>query len=232
MVVLLAAGMLVGVGTSPAQAVTRAYSGIWSGVLSTGGGYSSVTAEVNIPRVTALCGGGSNVAVFIGLGAWTRLPFVQAGFVVTPKGIGFWSELFDKTGRGPVTTIALPARPGDRIRLSLGFSPNRSVLTFRWENLTRHLVRTQRVTNAGRYYNGSNADYIVERSYYPYRGSPLARYSAITFRNAKAVRYGHWVPAYNSRSTLITMLGARGGATSRVTWASGTSFGTGWSGCR
>jgi hypothetical protein len=231
-IVLLGAGLVVSVGGGPAQGVTRAYSGLWSGVLSTGGGYTSVTADVNVPRVSAYCGQDSNVAVFIGLGAWTRLPFVQSGFVVTPKGVGVWSEVFDKNGRGPITTIALPIRPGDRIRLSLGFSANKSVLTFRWENLTLHKVRTQRVTNAARYYNGSNADYIVERSWHPYRGSPLARYSPIMFSNAKAVRSGRWVPAYTSNSTTITLLGARSRQLSRVTWASGTAFRTGWLGCR
>jgi hypothetical protein len=231
-VVVLGAVLLAAAGALPAHAVSYAYSGLWSGVVSNGGGYTAVTADVTVPRVSTLCGASSNVVAFIGLGGWNRLPFVQSGFTVTPKAIGAWWEVFDKAGRGPTVGVPLTIRPGDRMRLSLSFSANRSVLTFRWENLTRHVARSQRITNAARYYNGATADYIVERSWYPYRGAPLARYSPITFSGAKAIRYGRWVAAYNSGSTRVTMLGATSNTVSRVTAASGTTFTTAWSGCR
>jgi hypothetical protein len=229
--VLLGVVSLAGMAVTPAHAVSYGYSGLWSGLLSNGGGYLGVTADVTVPRVSTYCGTNSNVVAFIGLGGWNSLPFVQNGFTVTPKGLGVWSEVFDSSGRGPTTTVALPIRPGDRIRLSLSFSSNRSVLWFRWENLTLGRVAIQRLSNAARYYNGSTADYIVERSWYPYRGSPLARYSPVAFSNAKAARAGRWVPAYNSGSTKITLLGAGGRTLSRVASASGTSFSTAWSGC-
>jgi hypothetical protein len=191
-----------------------------------------VTADVTVPRVSAYCGKDSNVVAFIGLGGWTSLPFTQIGFTVTPKGFGVWSEVFDRSGRGPTTSVKMPIRSGDRMRLSLTFSANRSVLTFRWENRTLHQVRSQRLTNAARYYNGSTADYVVERSWYPYRGSPLARYTPVTFYYAKAWRGGRWVPAYNAASTKVTMLGARANTVSRVTSAAGTTVNTGWASCR
>jgi hypothetical protein len=224
--------MLAGVGAESADAVTYGYSGQWSGLVSGGGGYTAVTADVTVPRVTALCGKDSNVVAFIGLGGWTGLPFVQHGFTVTPRGLSAWYEVFDRAGRGPTVGVPLAMRPGDRVRLGLGFSANRSVLTFRWENLTLHRVVSRQVGNAARYYNGSTADYVVERSWYPYRGSPLARFGTIAFSNAKAARAGRWVPAYNAGSTRVTMLGGRANAVSRVTAASGTSFTTTWAGCR
>ncbi len=224
--------LLAGLTVPPAQAVSYGYSGQWSGLVSTGGGYTAVTADVTVPRVSTLCGRDSNVVAFVGLGGWNRLPFVQNGFTVTPKGVGVWWEVFDKAGHGPVAGVALPARPGDRMRLRLEFSANRSVLTFRWDNLTLHRSRSQVVTNAARYYTGATADYVVERSWYPYRGAPLARFTPITFSNAKAVRAGRWVPAYNANSIRVTMLGARSNTVARVTAASGTTFRTDWSGCK
>jgi hypothetical protein len=231
-VITVGAGLLVGLGTGPAGAITYSYSGQWAGVLSRGAGYTAVTADVTVPRVTALCGKDSNVVAYIGLGGWTGLPFAQNGFTVTPRGLSAWSEVFDRSGRGPTAAVPLAIRPGDRMRLGLSFSANRSVLTFRWENLTLHRVVTRQVANAGRYYNGSTADYVVERSWYPYRGSPLARFTPITFSNAKAARSGRWVPAYNSGSTRVTMLGGRANTVARVSAASGTSFTTSWAGCR
>jgi hypothetical protein len=229
--VLLGIVFLAGMAVAPAHAVGYGYSGLWSGLLSNGGGYVGVTADVTVPRVSTYCGTSSNVVAFVGLGGWNSLPFVQNGFTVTPKGVGVWSEVFDRSGRGPTTSVALPIRPGDRIRLSLSFSSDKSVLWFRWENLTLRRVAFQRLPNAARYYNGSTADYIVERSWYPYRGSPLARYTPVAFSNARAARAGRWVPAYNSGSTKVTLLGAGGRTLSRVTSASGTSFSTAWSGC-
>jgi hypothetical protein len=230
--ITVSVGILVGLGTGSAGAVTYGHSDQWTGVLSRGGGYTAVTADVTVPRVSTYCGKDSNVVAFIGLGGWTGLPFVQNGFTVTPRGLGVWYEVFDSAGRGPVVGVPLAIRPGDRVRLGLSFSANRSVLTFRWENLTLHRAVSRTVSNAGRYYNGSTADYVVERSWYPYRGSPLARFTPITFSNAKAVRYGRSVPAYNSGSTRVTMLGARGNTVARVAPTSGTSFTTSWAGCR
>jgi hypothetical protein len=200
-------------------------------VLGRGGNFAAITADVTVPRVTTYCGKNSNVVAYVGLGGWTSLPFVQNGFTVTPNGLGVWYEVFDRAGRGTTVGVPLTIRPGDRVRLMLAFSANRSVLTFWWQNLTLHKGISRRLYNAARYFNGSTADYVVERSWYPYRGSPLARFTPITFTNAKALRGGRWVAAYTATSTKVTMLGSRGNTVSRVTAAGGTSFRTTWSGC-
>jgi hypothetical protein len=230
--ILVAAGAAVVAAAGPATAVSAGYSGNWSGLVSTGGGYNDVTAEITLPRVSASCGNGAHVVGYIGLGGWSALPFVQNGFTVTPGGASVWSEEFDRNGNGPVTNIKLAVRPGDRLRLRLRFNADRSVLDYTWQNLTLHRTATRRVTNAARYFNGSTADYVVERAWYPFRGAPLGRYTPVTFTNAKAARRGVWIPAYNSGSVRVTMLGATGRTISAVTAARSTTFTTGWSGCR
>lgn len=77
-----------------------------------------------------------------------------------------------------------------------------------WSNLSLHQTVRQSVTNAGRYYNGATADYVVERSWYPYRGSPLAQYGRVGSSRAYAERHGHVVAAYNSSSRVITLRGS------------------------
>jgi len=232
LVVSFGAALVSGLSALPAGAVSQGSSGLWSGLVSNGGGYTRVTADVTVPRVSTYCGTSSNVVAYVGLGGWSGVPFAQNGFTVTPKGLGLWWEVFDRTGAGPTAAVSLPIRPGDTIRLGLWFSADKSVLTFRWENLTVRKAVSRTVTNARRYYNGSTADYVVERSWYPYRGSPLARFSGITFRNAKAVRSGTWLAAYNSGSTRVTLVGDRGNQLARVTYATGTTFTTSWLGCR
>lgn len=231
MVVTVSVGLIVSLSPGLAGAVTESYSGQWSGVLSRGGNFAAVDADVTVPRVTAYCGKNSNVVAYVGLGGWTSLPFVQNGFTVTPNGLGVWYEVFDRAGHGSTVSVPLAIRPGDRVRLMLAFSADRSVLTFWWDNLTLHRWVSRRLYNATRYYNGSTADYVVERSWYPYRGSPLAQFTPITFTNAKALRGGRWVAAYTATSTKVTMLGSRGNTVSRVAAAGGTSFRTTWSGC-
>jgi hypothetical protein len=230
--VMVIVGTLVAAGSVPASAATESYSGQWSGLVSTGGGYLSVTAEVTVPKVTASCGRDSNVVAYVGLGGWGSLPFAQNGFTVTPSGLGAWYEVFDRAGRGTTAGVPLPVRPGDRVRLSLAFSTDRSVLWFHWENLTQHRVVVRQVANAARYYNGATADYVVERAWYPYRGAPLARFAPVTFSNARAIRAGHWLAAVNPRTVRVTMLGATGRPIARVSAASGTSFQASWAGCR
>lgn len=78
-------------------------------------------------------------------------------------GIGVWYELFDRYGNGPVVSVPLRMKQGDEIRLGLRFSANHSMLSFSWMNLTRHTTATRTVRNAGKYYNGSTAEWIVER---------------------------------------------------------------------
>jgi hypothetical protein len=230
--VLVSVGALMAAGSSPADAATESYSGAWSGLVSAGGGYVAVSAEVTVPKVTAYCGKDSNVVGYVGLGGWGSLPFAQNGFTVTPSGLGAWYEVFDRAGRGTTVGVPLPIRPGDRVRLSLAFSTDRSVLRFHWENLTQHRVVARQIGNAARYYNGATADYVVERAWYPYRGAPLARFTPVAFRNAKAIRGGHWLPAVNPRTIRVTMLGATGRPIARVSTAAGTSFQTSWAGCR
>jgi Peptidase A4 family len=232
LILVVAAATALGGLAMPAEAVTAGYSGNWSGLVSTGGGYNDVTADVTIPRVTGSCGNGAHVVGYIGLGGWSALPFVQNGFTVTPAGASVWSEEFDRFGNGPVTGVKLPVRPGDRLRLRLRFNADRSILDYTWQNLTLRKTVTRRVTNAGRYFNGSTADYVVERAWYPFRGAPLGHYTPVTFTNAKAARRGVWIPAYNSGSVRVTMLGATGRTISHVTAAKSTTFTTGWSGCR
>ncbi len=231
-VVVLAIMTAVALGAVPAHAVSRGSSRLWSGLVSRGGGYTAVTADVRVPRVTALCGSRSNVVVYVGLGGYGSLPFVQNGITLLPgNGIGVWSEVFDRYGHTRVTSMTLPVRSGDLVRLGARFSSNKRSLLFTWSNLTLHKTVRQSVTNAARYYNGATADYVVERSWYPYRGSPLARYGSVGFSRAYASRYGHSVGAYNGSSRIITLRGTGGRALSSVVYARGTKFTTAWKGC-
>jgi hypothetical protein len=216
----------------PAGAGSQDSSNLWSGLVSPGGGYGAVTADVRVPKVTANCGSRSNVVIYVGLGGYGSLPFVQNGITLVPgQSIGVWSEVFDRYGNTRITSRALLVRPGDLVRLSIWFSPSRYQLVFSWNNLTLRRSVTQSVTNAARYYNGATADYVVERSWYPYRGSPLTQYGRVSFARAYAVRYGRAVSAYNGSSRVVTLRGIGGRALSAVVSAGGQSFTTAWKGC-
>lgn len=161
---------------------------IWAGAIDAGRGFTAVEGTVVVPRVDALCGTNSNVAIWVGLGGYLGMPFAQNGISVTPRGRSAWYELFDRNGNGPVVSVPLAMSSGDQVRLSLAFSAGHGTLTFVWRNLTRH-VQTQRVIgNAARWYNGGTAEWIVERANYdPPTSSPaLAHFSPVTFTGALA----------------------------------------------
>ncbi len=232
-VLLLAVVTAAVLAAGPAHAVSRDSSNLWSGLVSPGGGYSAVTADVRVPKVTTGCGSSSNVVIYVGLGGYGSLPFVQNGITLIPgRTIGVWSEVFDRYGHTRVTSKALQVRPGDLLRLSAQFSASRYQLIFTWNNLSLHKSVTQLVTSAAKYYNGATADYVVERSWYPYRGSPLAQYGRVSFGRAYALRYGHVVAAYNGSTRVVTMRGIGGRVLSTVASVGGQSFTTAWKGCR
>jgi Peptidase A4 family len=173
-------------GTAPASASIAVGGNVWSGAIDGGSGVSHVSGRLAIPKIDAGCGLHSNVAVWVGLGGYGKLPFAQNGITLTPSGMSAWFELLDKSGNGPVQSVALPMKTGDVVALNLAFSPGHTVLSLTWSNLTRHQSVTRRFLNAARWYNGSTAEWIVERAAFDARhDSPyLARFSPITFTNA------------------------------------------------
>lgn len=215
---------------SPADATMMATSPAWSGSVTPGGGYTSVTAQFVVPRVTAACGRDSNVAIFVGLGGWGSLPFVQDGVTVTPAGASAWYETFSRGHADPGVGVPLVVRPGDRVRISLSFANHGYYLTFRWENLTTRKTVNKAISNASRYYNGATADYVVERSNYPRVGSPLAAYGSVALQDARAARHGRWVPAADHNATLVTM--RPGARTLATTSAPGGVVTSRWAACR
>jgi hypothetical protein len=227
---VVAAAVTLPALAGPAAAAGTAYSAQWSGLVATAGGYTAVSAEFTVPKVTGRCGLDSAAAVFIGLGGWGRVPFAQNGITLTPGGrVGVWSEVFDARGRGPITSRQLPVKAGDRLRLGLGFSPSHQTLVFTWVNLTSRRQTSQTVHGAAGYFNGATADLVVERPWFPYRGAPLADYGRVSFAGARVLRPGGWRPAAVERSVSVTTLGGRGNAVARTTAGGLTAV---WAGCR
>jgi hypothetical protein len=185
MMLVLAAVLQLTV-SAPAQAATAIGGNGWAGTIDRGTGISRVSGRIVVPKVDATCGTNSNVAVWVGLGGFGTLPFAQNGITVTPSGTSAWFELFDRTGAGPVVGVSLPMKAGDVVALGLGFSPGHTVLTLTWSNLTRNQKVTRTINNAARWYNGSTAEWIVERAALDVlHDSPyLAHFSPITFTYA------------------------------------------------
>lgn len=182
-------GVLIALLATPAQArppATEVGGSIWSGIIDRGAGLLEVHTRVTVPRVSGSCSARSNAAVWVGLGGYGRFPFAQNGITLTPSGIGAWYELFDGSGAGPVVTVPVVIRTGDVLELDLHFTSNHQVLIMTWNNLTRHQLASRRLTGAARWYNGSTAEWIVERAAYDYRhDSPyFARFAPITFTSA------------------------------------------------
>jgi hypothetical protein len=185
--VLTLAAVLQVTATAPATAAVAVGGNLWAGIIDRGAaGISHVSGRITIPRVDAACGARSNVAVWVGLGGYGTVPFAQNGITLTPSGSGAWYELFDRAGVGPVVSVPLPMKAGDVVVLGLAFSPDHRVLTFGWSNLTSRQRVARTLTNAARWYNGSTAEWIVERAGFDsVHDSPyLAHFSPITFTNA------------------------------------------------
>jgi Peptidase A4 family len=185
-VMLVLAAVLQLTMTAPAQAATAVGGNAWSGIIDRGTGISHVSGRIVVPKVDTACGTNSNAAIWVGLGGYGTFPFAQNGITVAPSGVWAWYELFDKSGRGPAVAVSLPMKAGDAVALSVAFSAGHTVLTFTWINLTRNQKVTRTFYNAAQWYNGSTAEWIVERAAFDVlHDSPyLAHFSPITFTNA------------------------------------------------
>jgi hypothetical protein len=236
LVLMLIAALQIS-GSAPASAATAVGGNLWAGVIDAGTGISSVSGRVTVPKVDAACATNSNAAVWVGLGGYGTVPFAQNGITVTPGGFGAWYELFDKFGQGPVVSVSLPMKAGDVIGLGLAFSANHTMLTFTWSNLTSNQTVTRTITGAARWYNGTTAEWIVERGGYdPLHDTPnLAHFSPITFTNAV---YASSTVAHNAMPNTYTStvaskyIGGTSHPMARVTSsANAQAFTTTWVAC-
>ena len=185
--VLLLTGALVSNGATQVRpAAVEVGGSVWSGIIDRSVGLTEAHTRFTVPRVYSTCGTRSNVAVWTGLGGYGPFPFAQNGVSLTPSGFGAWYELFDKNGLGPIASVPLTIRSGDVIELDLRFTVRHTVLTMTWTNISRHQSVSRTLANATRWYNGTTAEWIVERADYDYRhDSPyFAQFSPITFTAA------------------------------------------------
>jgi len=100
--VLLAVLAAVLTMSTPAQAMTGTFyttSTVWSGVVRPGSGITRVSGDVTLPKVDPRCGVTSVASMWVGLGGYGQLPFVQNGVTISGTGAtSAWYELFDRNG--------------------------------------------------------------------------------------------------------------------------------------
>jgi hypothetical protein len=220
--------LTLGIAVPPVGAVsTTSYDGHWSGLVDRAGSYLAVTGTFKAPKAATGCGTTALGAVFIGLGGYGQLPFTQVGVSFSPAGYGIFTETFDAVGHDTLKSIAIPVRAGDTLALGLAFTKSHTVLEYRVRNVTTGRVTSQWITNASRFWNGSSAEWVVERP----NSNSLLPYGTVGISNAKALRGATWFAANTAPDTSIVLLGAAGNQLSRLSAASGTSLVTTWLGC-
>ena len=231
--VCLAAVVMFG-ATAPAGAsVTRGTNTTWSGVVSKGSGYSAARGSFVVPRASARCGVGV-MSVWVGLGGFGRLPFVQNGFTITRTAVAGWYEVFDRYGNTSTVPVAIAARPGDTVSPVLTFSADHSTLRFAWRNVTRGTQVVRIVHHAQRFYNGRTAEWIAERAPYDTAtDTPLLAHAPITWTHAVAFRSTTKVAAYTDHSVVLDLMSRRTGhVLERVHPQHPKSFATSFVNCR
>ena len=174
-----------------AQISNASYTSNWSGQMAvppSGQSFTKVTANFIVPSVS-ISDRESYSSTWIGLGGFYTNKLIQAGTAQHKLSSGatqyytWWEILPDPEQR--ITNIAV--YPGDKFYVHISWDSSRSSATFFIENVTRSQYSsfsTSFTTSSD--YDGSSAEWIVERPSVGGRISPLARFGTVDFTSSYA----------------------------------------------
>lgn len=198
-------------------------SRIWSGYESNLGnsrttGYTQVQMDYDQPHISSTVGTCIN-SYWVGLGGRNTDKLMQAGTATEGSLSHYaWYEYLSDTGStvSMQTIKSLSVNAGDNIRAHITYQPYANVFIYYIANNTTGKSASGSVTlDASTYYDGSTAEWIVERCTYSDSPTNLGNYGTISLTNCQANfdKSGSWTKL-NSLSGLCKVIMTSDGTSS------------------
>ncbi|HEX9093617.1 MAG TPA: G1 family glutamic endopeptidase [Coriobacteriia bacterium] len=176
----------------------------WSGYVTSGGTYTSVTGTWIVPQVGATTTGAD--ATWVGIGGLTGTDLIQAGTQATVEGgtVSYeaWTEMLPESSR----TVSLSVAPGDSVTVTITEQSSGAWLIEILNNTTKaSYERTVRYSSTR-----SSAEWIQEA---PSAGRgiiPLDDFGSVRFTTGSAVRDGKTLGLSALGATPVTMINRSG----------------------
>ena len=219
-----------GSGTAPAQtqpdtttttpARTSDTSSNWSGYVTSGGTYTSVSGTWTVPQVGATTSGAD--ATWVGIGGLTGTDLIQAGTQAAVFGgsanYEAWIEMLPDSSR----TVSLDVAAGDSVTVSITEQSSGQWLIVMQNNTTKSSYQRTVTYSSSR----SSAEWVQEA---PSSGRgiiPLDDFGSVRFTGGSAVRDGKTLNLSALGATAVTMINRAGQAIAQPSTlgADGSSF--------
>ncbi len=175
---------------NPVRVSTTTYSSSnWSGYLSTGGKFTSVSGSWTIPTVIGEAGVESGDGAWVGIGGVTTSDLIQVGTlqIIHTDGSVMYGAFYEILPAA-ATLINMPVSPGDVMSAYINeTSQSQWIVTI--NNLTKGTTFTKNLSYASTY---SSAEWVEEA---PTNGQgnimPLNNFGTVTFNGCKATVDGY-----------------------------------------
>jgi len=217
-----------GSGTAPAQTQpntttptqTSDTSSNWSGYVSNGGTYTSVTGTWIVPQVGATTAGAD--ATWVGIGGVSGTDLIQAGTQATVSGgsVSYeaWIEMLPDSSR----TVSLDVAPGDSVTVRITEQSSGQWLIAMSNDTTKASYQRTVTYSSSR----SSAEWVQEA---PSSGRgiiPLDDFGTVRFTGGSAVRDGKTLNLTALGATAVAMINRSGQAIAQPSTlgADGSSF--------
>lgn len=172
--------------------IESTYSPNWSGYISnldSSGAtlYTQIQADYKEPTISEVSGNCEN-SYWVGLGGNKTSRLVQAGTISSGKYTHYaWYEYLGDSETITVTPVNLTVNAGDNIHVYVSFQRSNNLFSYYIANNTTGKSVSGSVTlDASTQYDGTSAEWIVERNLVDGSLANLGNYGAITFTNCKA----------------------------------------------
>jgi len=224
---------------SPVMAIYTSHN--WAGYVAQGvtGSYIGLEADYVQPGYKSTACTGAQMASWIGLGGTQSGTdgLIQMGTVVTSSGIRAWYEYLNTANTNPpvfITGFQVSAK--DRLHFYIVRLPSDGYTTFSFLNLssTTNNFLPVHITTATSYYDGSTAEWIIERPTLSQGGfTPLANYGSISWTNMNVqVPAGTYQTLGSQSVKVVDMVSTQGTLLDNaIGLTSATSGGDSWVAC-
>lgn len=193
------------------------FSGNWDGYVDTpasGNTFTAVSGEYHQPSRGGTSCSNEHESAWVGLGGWADRAdgsrgLLQDGTAYDTSGSPYaWYEYVGKTASGAGTGVveqnfaeAVDVEPGDHIYAYTSYDKSSGVATFVVEDETTGQEGSQQVGSMQSYYEGTNAEWIIERPSRKVSGVdtpwPLQNFGSISWTYAQ-VYNNAWINAGNT----------------------------------
>lgn len=173
--------------------VSTRYSSNWSGYVTDLGVnsssfYTQVQMDYTQPTVTSASGTCVN-SYWVGLGGYNTKKLVQAGTATNGTSDHYaWYEYLSDTGDWIyMTRLNLDVRAGDSIHVYISFQAANNIFSYYIANNTtgQSVANTVSLTTATQF-DGTTAEWVVERCSNAFGPQNLGNYGTMTLKNCKA----------------------------------------------